>query len=111
MPHCIIEYSHGLFDESDLEQVMQDVKEEMLSVNLFAADAIKIRAIQYKDFLIDSKYQNFIHIDLRILTGRTTEQKEGLARAVQDCLKSKFLDENISVTTEITEMNKDYYQK
>lgn len=52
-----------------------------------------------------------MHISLRILCGRTNKQKEDLAQKVQAYLSNKFYGHDISLTTEICDIDQKSYQK
>ena len=111
MPHCIIEYSKELPKDVDIYQIMKALNEVIFASNLFDQDSIKIRSMRYEDYFLSTKYQHFIHISLRILGGRSKKQKEDLAQKVQMYLARKYSGLNISLTTEICDIDQNSYQK
>lgn len=111
MPHCIIEYSKGLSNDINMNQFMKILNEIIFSSDLFDKDSIKIRAIEHENYFLSSQRQHFIHISLRILSGRTDEQKEELAQKIQTCLSSKFNGQDISLSTEICDIDQKSYQR
>jgi len=111
MPHCIIEYSNELYDHIDIKNLMHSLNETIYSSGLFDLNAIKIRAKGYEDFALPSECDYFVHIQLRILEGRTKEQKEKLAESVQKCAEGSMPKLQICLTTEICDMDKNCYKK
>ncbi len=80
MPHCVVEHSINL--DSDL--LVQKVFLGALNTGLFEPDGgdIKVRAIGYNSYMTGPKKSDFIHVILKILSGRTPEQKLSLSSAV-----------------------------
>ena len=110
MPHCIIEYSKDLKKEIDIETIISKTYQGALSTKLFTPSDIKTRAIAYKNYQTASKKENFIHINVKILSGRTIEQK----KMISETILSKFTTidiKPISISVEISELEKESYSK
>ncbi|KKO46644.1 5-carboxymethyl-2-hydroxymuconate isomerase [Arsukibacterium ikkense] len=108
MPHCIVEHSASL----DAEPLLKVVFSGALNSALFAKDGadIKVRAITYQHYLSEASTSNFVHVVLKILSGRTLEQKQLLSKAVLDQLLT--LDfKKCSMTVEIVDIDRASYAK
>lgn len=108
MPHCIVEHSETF--ESDL--LVHRVFSGALNSGLFEADGsdIKVRASSYSSYLIGQKKTDFIHVALKILAGRTHEQKSLLSNTILgELVALDFKD--TSITVEVVDIDRDSYCK
>lgn len=110
MPHCIIEYSQEISQQIKISQLNDSVFRGAESSNLFAIDAIKVRALPYQDYLVGESEKGFIHVSAKILKGRTTEQKQLLSKAILTQLLSLTIA-NVSVSVEVLDIDTDSYVK
>jgi len=110
MPHCIIEYSKDLSFNLDKKILMKNVFDGCMKINIFNEKDIKVRMKSYEYFLSGGLEKNFIHINIKILSGRSIDEKKLLAQNVlnQDN-KDTFYD--ISISVEVNDMNKEIYTK
>ena len=108
MPHCLIEHSVTIDSKSLLPVVFTGT----LNSNLFEPDGsdIKVRAIPYESYLVGKDKQNFIHIVLKILSGRSIENKEKLSNSVLTQLQTLEL-KDCSITVEVVDIDKSCYAK
>lgn len=108
MPHCIVEHSASL----DAALLLPLVFSGTVQSGLFEADGadIKVRAISYQYYLTGLAQSDFVHVVLRILSGRTVEQKQLLAKSVLAQLQSRKLV-GCSLTVEVVEMDRTSYAK
>lgn len=112
MPHCIVEHSANLSSSELMPLVFEAVRDS----GLFEADGsdIKVRAIPYQDYLVGTgggtRTVDFIHIELKILSGRTPEQKQHLSRGVLEQIKTLAL-QPCSMTVEVVDMDRASYAK
>ena len=53
---------------------------------LFAEEDIKLRSAPYKNFMTAGLEDAFVHVVLRVLSGRTLEQKQALSQLVLEAL-------------------------
>ena len=85
MPHCIIEHSTQI----DGKILVPLVHQGALESNLFDPEGsdIKVRAIPYTNYQTGSVDINFVHVNLRILSGRNPDQKLHLSKLVLEKLK------------------------
>ena len=110
MPHCVIEYSKPLENQVSEKQLMDLVFEGALSSQLFDIKTIKCRAIGYQSYLSKAGEGDFIHITIRILAGRTIEQKSTLSQCVMQNLADIGL-KDISMTVDICDIETQCYAK
>ena len=80
MPHCIIEHSANI----DSEVLVPLVFDGALKSELFEVDGsdIKVRALPYSSYQTGIGNADFVHVVLKILSGRTSEQKSALSQLV-----------------------------
>jgi len=108
MPHCIVEYSVGL----DGTKLVCNVYSAVLASGLFNADGsdIKVRATSYNQYVLGGGCSSFAHVTIKLLSGRTAEQKESLAKGVLLRLTDLHMV-NTEITVEICDIDRRSYQK
>lgn len=111
MPHCIIEHSDDLLKNVNQQQLIDSVLTGVKKSELFQLDHIKLRSQSYEFFQKgDVKQAAFIHVTLRILQGRTVEQRQDLSEMVLLEFDSLAL-KRVTITVEIIEMETASYSK
>ncbi|WP_394147901.1 5-carboxymethyl-2-hydroxymuconate Delta-isomerase [Shewanella atlantica] len=111
MPHCIIEYSAPLADKIDIKHLIQRVHHGAIDAELFERSAIKTRAIRCEDYQVgDNHLGSFIHITIKIMPGRTDEQKNHLLTTVYDSIAAETSCV-CSLTLEVIDINAKAYAK
>lgn len=108
MPHCVIEHSASI----DGKTLLPLVYKGALASNLFEAKGsdIKVRALPYDDYKTGSVDIEFVHVTLKILAGRTIEQKSILSHLVLEQLKTLSMT-NCSISVEIMDIDRSSYSK
>ena len=108
MPHCIIEHSI----EIDGDVLVSLVHQGALQSELFQPQGsdIKVRAIPYSHYQTGSVDIEFVHVTLKILSGRSTEQKSRLSALVLARLQTR-LKKNCSLSVEVVDIDRDSYTK
>ena len=108
MPHCIIEHSANIAADDLLTSVFTGA----LNSNLFEPDGgdIKVRTLAYDNCTVGGKSANFVHVMLRILSGRDHEQKQHLSQSVISELKQLALPA-CSITLEVVDIDRESYAK
>lgn len=108
MPHCIIEHSPNFYGES----LNQGVYLGAFESGLFSDDGsdIKVRSLTYDHYQTGENAQDFVHVTVKILSGRTAEDKQHLSHSVMQQLKQLSIT-NASLTVEIVDMDKASYSK
>jgi len=110
MPHCVIEYSEGLEVFTEPVHLINAVFQGALSSGLFTEPDIKTRAVSYKHYQTGAEQKEFVHVTLKILSGRTIEQRHNLSEMVLKELQALELHA-VSLTAEVCEMEKASYAK
>jgi len=110
MPHCIIEHSSSL----DSNVLMPLVFNASLASSLFEKDGsdIKVRAIPFTQYQTGALQSDvaFIHVTLKILSGRNTDQKLVLSRLVLASLEALAL-KACSISVEVVDIERASYVK
>ncbi|MDO6612336.1 5-carboxymethyl-2-hydroxymuconate Delta-isomerase [Shewanella sp. 1_MG-2023] len=108
MPHCIIEHS----TEIDGNLLVPLVHRGALTSNLFDPEGsdIKVRAIAYSHYQTGAVDINFIHVTLKILSGRDVEQKSKLTQLVLAQLKALSI-KDCSISVEVDDIDRESYAK
>ncbi|MCO7223080.1 5-carboxymethyl-2-hydroxymuconate Delta-isomerase [Pleionea sp. CnH1-48] len=108
MPHCIIEHSNTIKGE----ELMPLVYESTLKSELFdmSGKDIKVRVIPYDHYQVGNQVSDFIHITLKILSGRTEEQKLHLSQTVLEHVKLATLNP-CSISVEVIDIDRASYSK
>lgn len=110
MPHCVIEYSQNLEQEVPPMDWMEAVQTACIKSALFQSNDIKIRAFPCKHFITGGVQDAFVHVTIRMLQGRSAEQKTTLSEDVLTALCS-FAVKQVSLSVEIIEMDNQTYRK
>lgn len=106
MPHCIIEHSNSIKSDKLVSLVFKGA----LKSDLFKDDDIKVRALEYVKYQTGNEKSNFVHVTLKILSGRNQDQKLSLSQLVLDELSSISL-KKCSLTVEVVDMDTNSYSK
>ncbi|MGR5357705.1 5-carboxymethyl-2-hydroxymuconate Delta-isomerase [Vibrio chagasii] len=108
MPHCIIEHSSTI----NAEQLNSKVFLGALNSELFEADGrdIKVRSIAYENYQTGTEREDFIHVTVRILSGRSDTDKVMLSETVMTQLLALSLS-RASITVEVLDMDRNSYGK
>ena len=108
MPHCVIEHS----DNIDGKCIVSLVYKGALESNLFESEGsdIKVRALPYSLYQTGSVNISFIHVTLKILSGRNLEQKSALTQLVLKQLQSLEMT-NCSISVEVADIDRASYAK
>ena len=108
MPHCIIEHSA----EIEGNVLVSLVHSGALESELFDPDGsdIKVRAIPYSNYKTGSVDINFVHVTLKILSGRNLEQKTKLSHLVLEKLQMLSMS-SCTISAEVNDIERDSYAK
>ncbi|WP_448551492.1 5-carboxymethyl-2-hydroxymuconate Delta-isomerase [Thalassotalea montiporae] len=113
MPHCIIEHASTL----DSNKLVSAVFQGALASELFEPDGsdIKVRAIGFNSYQVGNNQSkkspsDFIHITLKILSGRSEEQKQLLSKSVLDAFNTLVLN-SCEITIEVVDIDRTSYLK
>lgn len=108
MPHCIAEHSSNIDGSILLEALFNGA----LKSELFEADGrdIKVRATPYNHYQVGTGPIDFIHVQLKILSGRTSQQKSALSQSVLTEI-ALLVSQPCSITVEVTDIDRSCYAK
>jgi 5-carboxymethyl-2-hydroxymuconate isomerase len=110
MPHCIVTYTRDVEKDIDIKSLLDVAFDAVESAGLFERASIKARAMRYDIFKSGQSRDDYIHIDLKILSGRTGEQKKALSDHLMNCI-SPHIGRTKSLTIDIIDMDKVSYGK
>ena len=110
MPHCIIEYSDDVATSLPIDDLLAATFEGALSSGLFPAYDIKTRAIAYQHHSTGTTQDSFVHVTLRLLSGRDDQSKVDLSEKLLASILP-LLPAVISVGVEIVDMHRGSYRK
>lgn len=110
MPHIIIEYPEPAVSEKQLPEILQAVHAAIAASGLFEASHIKTRLYPFRFYTNAGGDKPYIHIQARIKSGRSTEQKKQLSAAILAALTGLELAVAVS-TVEVIDMERDSYSK
>lgn len=108
MPHCVIEHSDNIASDELLKAVFCGA----LNTGLFEPDGsdIKVRAQAYSSYMTGPEKAAFIHVAVRILSGRTAEQKSELSDSVVSELVA-LGHGGVALSVEVVDMDRGSYRK
>jgi 5-carboxymethyl-2-hydroxymuconate isomerase len=112
MPHVIIEHSAGLAAKVKPELLLARIHAAVLQTRIFEPDSIKSRTSSYHHYQLGNReaQDNFVHVTISILSGRSETLKQTLGKAVLVALQETVPDAS-QLTVEIREMNRSCYFK
>ncbi|MFT5812701.1 MAG: 5-carboxymethyl-2-hydroxymuconate isomerase [Psychroserpens sp.] len=110
MPHCLVEYSKKITENLPVEQLMHAVYKGVNQSEIFTAADIKVRACAYDDFYLPGTEQVFVHVNLKILSGRDLSQHKNLTEGVSNQLERLGIEGSV-ITVEVTKIEKESYVK
>ena len=109
MPHCIIETSDSVaVHQTDLLTALQS---ELCETQLFNSQDIKLRAITYTQF-IEPQATSFVHVTVKILAGRTVEQKKTVGLRLYERIETLLsATDSVSISVNTVDVSKEVYVK
>ena len=110
MPHCIIEYSQDVAEQVSIEDLISATYQGALSSGLFPEYDIKTRAFACQNHQTGSTQDSFVHVTVRLLSGRDDVQKAELSEKVLAHIEP-MLPGVVNVGVEICDMHRDSYRK
>lgn len=110
MPHCVVEYSSTLESKISPSILVNAVHQAVVESALFDASHIKTRAMAYQHFQLAAEHKDFIHLTIRLHSGRTIKQKQQLTSNVMQHLEKLQLTDMV-VTIETIDIDSESYAK
>ncbi len=119
MPHLIIEHS-GNIAKNSIRVLEQEIQNIMNGVEgNFDADQCKCRDFSFDEYFVgrpDQSTSSFLHITLKVLSGRSIEIRKNLSEKILTFSQRFFSELNLptkrcDISVDIVEMERDTYQK
>ena len=114
MPQITLEHSTH-FDSADFRALALEIHHLCVEHTGATLDSCKTRVVRAENLIIadGSPDQAMVHCDLRILSGRTPEQKLALGKSVQDAMVKHLTqyDGPRQISVEIVDLDKPNYHK
>jgi len=110
VPHLIIEYAAPLAQDVDIQSLTEAAFDGANATALFTPAAIKARAHPVEAYWTGGAKQPFVHIEIKLLPGRTNTQKKALSESVFDHITA-LLKPDIAVSVEVNDLDADVYTK
>jgi 5-carboxymethyl-2-hydroxymuconate isomerase len=115
MPHCILEYSNNIVDQTNFQSLLLEVNKLLAGTGMFRLGDIKSRVTGHDLFVIGDGVLNrtFITINICILAGREDAVKAEISHSVLRLLARYFpktvAEPCCSLTVRITDMDPESY--
>lgn len=110
MPHLIVEHSQSVAENVDIPTLIFTLHQAAIGTNTFQAASLKSRAVPVQAWCVGEQGGDFIHVEFRLLKGRTPEQKQAISAALLETLKT-YASHIDSLTVEIRDMDDASYGK
>ncbi|HRW29938.1 MAG: 5-carboxymethyl-2-hydroxymuconate Delta-isomerase [Alphaproteobacteria bacterium] len=110
MPHCVIEYTRDIEKKIDISELLETAFDAVLTSGHFDRASIKARAIGFDIFKSGQSRDDYIHVKLRILSGRTADEKKFLSDHLIAAI-GPHIGNTKSLTVEIIDMDRGSYGK
>lgn len=116
MPHLILEYSSNLFEKGKLVDLLPKINDFLTEKLPAELSACKGRAVERDTYCVgngDPK-NAFVHIHLKIMSGRTPEKLNAVGVELMEMLKTYFQHSgkelNLQISIEIEELQATYFK-
>ena len=110
MPHVIIDYSENVAEQILIDELIDAVHGASLDSGLFPEYDIKTRANGYRYHRTGSTRDDFVHVAVHMLDGRSDAQKSDLAEAILARIEP-LLPDVASVGVEVIDIHRASYRK
>ena len=105
MPHIIIEHNKTTNKQIDLSHLAKEVHSTLAAQETVSLESIKTRTIEIENVIVaDGSHNQMVHIEIRLLSGRSEELKEKMAKAVHEKANNILSDINCILTINISEL-------
>lgn len=111
MPHIIIEYAHPIADNHDMNAICSTLFEAAMATGVFKTrEDVKVRALPASHWFQEVENSTFAHVTVRLMEGRTLEQKAMLTRALLE-KADELLPDVGTISVDIKELDPKTYQR
>ena len=110
MPHIIVEYSDKLFEDMEVQPLLEVIHRSISYSGLFEESHIKTRAYPFKESTLAGGVSPYIHVQARIKSGRDASNKKALSEGILAGLKTLNIQASV-ITVEVIDMDRESYSK
>jgi 5-carboxymethyl-2-hydroxymuconate isomerase len=117
MPHIVLEHSTNIVETSNFSTLFATMHKTLMDFGVFKLQDIKSRVYACDTYYIaDGKPDNaFIHVEVRILSGRNQEMRQQITDRFMNLLQDHFSDSmherRCVLSVEVREMDRETYRK
>ena len=117
MPHLTLEYTANIEQPVWFEKLFTDLHQILAEEGGIRPDNLKSRARRLDTYYIanGAADQALVHLDLRLMAGRSPNWKQQIGRQLLHCLKDYYgpalASLNLQITVEIQDIDPDAYFK
>lgn len=117
MPHLTLEYSSNLNEEINYQELFHQLHQVLNEVGNISLGNFKSRAIRREQFVVGhgNIEDAFVHLEMRLLEGKSATLKEVLGQECMLILKEYFkvqlTEFALQITVDIVDMPRDNYFK
>jgi 5-carboxymethyl-2-hydroxymuconate isomerase len=105
MPHIIIEHDKETKDKADLSKLSSALHQTLSEQETIKLESIKTRTIEIDNVLVaDGSNNKMLHVEVRLLSGRSVELKETMANAVYNEAQKYLEGIECMLTVNISEL-------
>lgn len=108
MPHCIIDCPAALAQRVGEHTLLVAVHDALDGLGLFKAGDIKVRLNGFTHYRCGATQDEFVHVTLFILSGRSVEQQRSLARVTLAALVA-LLPQVQALSMDIQDMQRETF--
>ena len=117
MPHLTLEYTDNIPHEVNVQDLLAQLHQMLAELADTRIENFKSRAICRATYHIGagSGQEAFVHLEIRLLAGRSPAQKAAIGQRCLDLLEQAWgpslADRNPQITVELVGMERDSYYK
>ncbi len=117
MPHLTLEYSGNIKQQIRAHELFPKVHEVLVRLGPTKVEHCKSRAMRRDDYFIGDggPRHAFVHLDVRLLSGRSLETKQGIGQQILKLLKGHFAPSltelDLQITVEVRDIDRQVYFK
>lgn len=116
MPHVILECSENIAGQLNVNSLFAEIHSVLAKQLPTELSSCKSRCVVHNMFYLGDGHQSnaFVHMSVKILSGRTDEIKNSLGNQLVILLRDHFQDypnkSCLQISVEISELNKHYFK-
>ncbi|RQZ92092.1 5-carboxymethyl-2-hydroxymuconate Delta-isomerase [Burkholderia cepacia] len=112
MPHIVVEYTANIRDDARIPALLRTINATLIAQGgVFPTGGIRSRAIELQDYCVADGTEDdaFVHVTLKIGSGRSEAQKKAACDALFDAIKAHFAElyakRYLALSMELTEFS------